>query len=150
MPRQVFCWTQKAVWPLEGDLEDNAFGMLKYKNGMIVLIHTSWTQWKNKFQFEIFGTKGSIEVQGLGGSYGQETLILNTRNPLGGAPKTEKIFFEVSDNSWSLEWQDFMAGISEGYPYHGTPVDGVGAMKIIDAMYRSNKLNMPLKIYESK
>ena len=30
--------------------------------------------WKNKFIFEIFGKFGKIEINGLGKSYGKETL----------------------------------------------------------------------------
>ena len=149
MPKQVYSSTQKGVWQLEGDLEDNAFGLFKYSSGLTVLMHTSWTQWKNKFQFEIFGTKGSIEVQGLGGSYGQETLIINIRNQLGGIPQVINYVYEEKDNSWCLEWEDFMRGIEAGAAYYGTPSDGIKSMKIIEAMYCSSKLNKPIEIYES-
>jgi len=106
---------------------------------MVASMHTSWTQWKNKFQFEIFGTKGSIEIQGLGGSYGQETLVISERNPLGGVPKVDQIIFDGPDNSWDLEWQDFIAALNNGGSYFGTPVDGVRSMEIIDRLYKSYK-----------
>jgi len=139
MPNEVFSWMQKAVWPLEDRLEDNAFGLFKFPNGALASMHTSWTQWKNKFQFEIFGTKGSLEINGLGGSYGQETLTISMRNPLGGAPKINEISYDGPDNSWDYEWQDFMSAIHGSGSYYGTPKDGVGAMKIIDGLYRSSR-----------
>jgi predicted dehydrogenase len=49
-------------------LEDNAFVLLRAKDGGIVQFHTSWTQWVNRFSFEIFGRAGCVAVEGLGGS----------------------------------------------------------------------------------
>ena len=39
-------------------LEDNGFALLRTANGQIATLHTSWTQWKNLFRFEIFGRDG--------------------------------------------------------------------------------------------
>lgn len=147
MPEEVFGWMQRAVWPLDPLLEDNAFGLFRFPNRMVASMHTSWTQWKNKFQFEIFGTKGSLEIQGLGGSYGPENLITHKRNPFGGGPEIEKITYDGSDNSWDLEWQDFIAAINNNGSYFGTPIDGVGAMRIIDGLYRSSKTNLAEKLF---
>ena len=55
-------------------LEDNCFALLRTRSGQIASIHCSWTQWKNLFRFEIFGRDGAILIDGLGGSYGRETL----------------------------------------------------------------------------
>lgn len=42
-------------------------------------MHTSWTQWKNRFAFEIYGEAGYLIVNGLGGIYGTETLTIGKR-----------------------------------------------------------------------
>ena len=55
-------------------LEDNCFLNLENKNGSLAFLHASCTEWKNKFIFEIFGKSGKIEINGLGKSYGPESL----------------------------------------------------------------------------
>ena len=40
----------------------------------VAFLHCSCTEWKNKFSFEIFLEYGKLEISGLGGSYGIETL----------------------------------------------------------------------------
>ena len=55
-------------------------------------MHVSITQWKNKFNLEIFGEKGYIIVEGKGGSYGQEKLIIGKRKKLGSRPEEQEFF----------------------------------------------------------
>jgi len=73
--------------------------------------HVSWTNWKNIFSFEIFGSEGFIHIDGLGGSYGVETLSVGKRNSKGGAPTIETESFPGKDESWRLEWEDFILAI---------------------------------------
>jgi predicted dehydrogenase len=145
MPAQAFAYLHTAVWPI-APLEDNAFGLLNYSSGCTASIHTSWTQWKNLFSFELFGTQGSLTVEGLGGSYGVERLIQATRNPRGGVPAIDDLAFDGPDTSWALEWDDFVDAILRDTPYWGTPQDGLAAMRIIDALYRSAKTNTPVPL----
>ena len=136
LPEEVFAYMQTAVWPI-APLEDNAFALLRCAGGAVASFHVSWTQWKNLFSFEIFGTNGSLSAEGLGGSYGPETLTVAKRNPQGGEPAVERFTFEGADRSWELEWQDFISAVTGGTPYWGTPADGVAAMKTLAALYRS-------------
>ncbi len=145
LPNDVFAYTQTAVWPI-APLEDNAFALLRYDAGAIASFHTSWTQWKNLFSFEIFGTDGFLSVEGLGGSYGAESLTFAKREPRGGAPRTEEFAFEGADRSWALEWQDFMGAIVDRKPYWGTPANGVAAMRTVSALYESAKAGRPVTL----
>jgi len=145
MPAEAFSWQQTAVWPL-GSLEDNAFGMFRFPDGAIASFHTSWTQWKNRFSYEVFGRKGAVLVKGLGGSYGVESLTTLIRNPAGGVPATETIVFDGPDKSWRLEWDQFVASIFDGTCYFGTPADGIAAMRMIDGLYRSHAANAPASV----
>ncbi|MFI5398678.1 MAG: Gfo/Idh/MocA family protein [Candidatus Binatia bacterium] len=135
-PSSAFAWLQTAVWPI-GDLEDNAFGMFRYPSGAVAMLHTSWTQWKNLFSLEIFGARGALLVEGLGRSYGPETLTVHCRKAEGGVPDTETKVFEGEDSSWRMEWADFLGAVLEGKPMLGTAGDGVVAMRMLDALYRS-------------
>lgn len=67
-----------------GAWEDNVFALLKASDGKIASFHASCTQWKNLFSFEIFGKDGYLLVEGLGGSYGTETLRIGKRKLVNG------------------------------------------------------------------
>jgi predicted dehydrogenase len=128
--------TQTAVWPI-APLEDNAFALLRFEAARVAAIHTSWTQWKNLFSLEIFGERGALSVEGLGGSYGVETLTRHARAMQGGAPATVVERFEGPDASWKLEWADFTGALLEGKPYHGGPRDGLAVMAMLRDLYAS-------------
>ena len=142
IPVSAFAWLQTAVWPL-GELEDNAFGLLRYGSGAVASLHASMTQWKNLFCLELFGTQGALVMEGLGRSYGVETLTEVRRKPEGGVPDVETVRYEGDDPSWCLEWQDFLGGVLEGRPMLATPDDGVAAMRVLDALYRSADSGAP-------
>jgi predicted dehydrogenase len=144
-PQSAYALLQTAVWPLQ-PLEDNAFGLFRFHAGQIASFHTSWTQWKNLFSFELFGRDGSISVEGLGRSYGTETLTVAHRNPLGGVPTVTTTEFEGPDDSWALEWRDFIAAIDGGSTYLGTAEDGVVAMAMIDGLYHSAAGGGPVEL----
>lgn len=135
-PSQVAALTQTAVWPI-APLEDNGFALLSFDSGAIASLHTSWTQWKNLFSFEVFGERGALLVEGLGGSYGAEALHVQERSREGGAPAERTETFEGPDESWKLEWDEFVRAIAHGSPYSGGPADGLLAMTMLDALYRS-------------
>jgi predicted dehydrogenase len=145
MPETAYCMTQTAMWPI-APLEDNAFGILRYRGGAIASLHTSWTQWKNLFSLEIFGRKGSLSIEGLAGSYGDQRLTVAFRKPSGGAPDVAEEVFSGPDQTWAAEWDDFVSGIVEERLYLGTPEDGIAAMATIDALYRSAQSDCPVRL----
>jgi predicted dehydrogenase len=138
------------------DVEDTAFALFKTAKGQTASMHTSWTQWKNRFTFEIFGEAGYLIVEGLGGSYGVETLKIGKRKReegkmlkyLGGVPDEEILTYEGPDTSWREEWKEFTAAIRENREPMGNGEDGLEAMRMIEAVYRSSKENRPIKIKE--
>jgi predicted dehydrogenase len=136
LPSDVLACTQSAVWPI-APLEDNAFGLFRFASGAVASFHTSWTQWKNRFSFEVFGREGSVTVEGLGLSYGVERLITTLRRLEGGVPDVADEVFDGADSSWELEWAEYHAAITGGAPYMGGPTDGIAAMAMLDAVYRS-------------
>jgi predicted dehydrogenase len=134
-----FVWATKRV-------EDNAFALLTWKDGRVAQIHTSWTQWKNRFEFQIYGENGAIEINGLGGSYGAETFTEYVRSKKGGAPRVIQRKFPAKDLSWKEEWDEFVGAILRKKKYKGTPRDGLAAMKIIDGIYRSDDLKKEVSL----
>jgi predicted dehydrogenase len=127
---------QTAAWPI-APLEDNAFALLRFESGAVGQLHVSMSQWKNLFSLEVHGRDGALVVEGLGGSYGVETLTVVRRNPLGGVPALETTRFEEPDRSWELEWSDFMTAITGGSLMSGTPQDGLAVMRTVESIYRA-------------
>ncbi len=74
---EAFGYIPTFYWNME--VEDNAFAFFKTARGQIASMHTSWTQWKNRFTCEVYGEAGYLIVAGLGGSYGVETLTVGKR-----------------------------------------------------------------------
>ena len=74
---EAFGYTPTYFWNME--VEDNAFAVFRTAKGQTASMHTSWTQWKNRFTFEVFGEAGYLIINGLGGSYGKETLTFGKR-----------------------------------------------------------------------
>jgi predicted dehydrogenase len=122
---------------VSGRLEDNAFALLRTADGRVAQFHTSWTQWKNRFTFEIFGADGYLRVEGLGGSYGPERLEVGRRKTEGGAPQVETTEFPGPDLSWQAEWKEFTSAIREGRQPLASGEDGLAAMRIVAALYES-------------
>ena len=140
----AFGYTPTCFWNME--VEDNAFAMFKNNAGVVATMHTSWTQWKNLFSFEVFGDLGYLIVEGLGGSYGVETLKIGKRNPKGGHPDEKIEQFSGPDVSWQLEWAEFTQAIRQKRQPIGNGFDGHQANKMIDAVRRSAQTSKPAKI----
>jgi predicted dehydrogenase len=123
-------------WPIQ-PVEDNAFALLRSIDGGIVSFHTSWTQWKNTFRFEVLGTGGYLRVDGLGGSYGTERLTIAKRNEDSSPPIEETTSFDGPDQSWHSEWREFSTAIAQNRQPLGNGNDGLAAARILDAIYES-------------
>jgi predicted dehydrogenase len=123
-------------WPI-APVEDNAFALLRSHDGGVVSFHTSWTQWKNTFRFEIIGVDGYLRIEGLGGSYGLERLTVGKRNPDSSPPIEETVSYEGPDRSWHLEWRELAAAMEQAREPIGNGDDGLAAARIIDAIYES-------------
>lgn len=123
---------------LPGQAEDNAFVVLRNAASQIAFLHASWTQWKNKFVFEVFGRDGSLTIDGLGGSYGEERLIHCVRSAHGGAPEIRQVSLTTSD-VWQDEFDSFIdviAGRSIAGPGPSASVqDGIEAIRIVESVY---------------
>lgn len=117
------------------NVDDNAFAILETKSGKVAELHASWTQWKNMFRFEIYGTKGAIEINGLGKSYGTETLRMFKRYKLGMPPKIIERRFSGPDKSWELEWRDFLKAIKQNKKVLSNENESASVMKVINSLY---------------
>lgn len=88
----------------QAPVEDNAFMLLATAENRVAQLHAGWTEWKNLFSFEIFGTGGKLEITGLGGSYGVERLTFYRMLPQMGPPETTSWEWPMGDNSFAEEF----------------------------------------------
>jgi predicted dehydrogenase len=126
--------TPRWFWDI-APLEDNAFVWLRTPDGRLASLHTSWTQWRNRFSFEVYGRDGYVQVDGLGGSYGVETLTIGRRLPESGPPTEERVVFDGPDCSWEDDWNDFLDAIELGTRPAADGEDGLAVMRLVDAIY---------------
>lgn len=155
--KSVFGQVETKFWDIE--VEDNAFMLLKiidntdsnqywHNESMTSVIdaqlHVSWTNWKNSFQFEIYGSEGYLKINGLGGWYGKETLEFGLKN-LGKVPNIRTYAYD-SDDSWAKEWENLKESINNNVQPIGNYEDGLKANTIIEAVYKSSLKNKIIKL----
>ncbi len=78
---------------------------------MIGTIHFSLIRWRNDFQLEITGSKGSIVVDSLT-KWGKQTLTYFERIYPSGFPN-ETIFTFKNDKTWEIECREFYRRATE-------------------------------------
>jgi predicted dehydrogenase len=118
------------------EVEDNVFLTLSTAEGRIAWLHATWTEWKNMFSLEIYGREGKLEINGLGGSYGMESLTFYRMLPGMGPPETTRWEYPFIDRSWETETAEFIAAINEGRRPIGDAADAVGSMSVIECVYQ--------------
>jgi len=116
-------------------VDDNAFITLRTPTGQIAFLQASCTEWKNTFSFEIYGKNGKLEINGLGGSYGVEKLTYYKMLPEMGPPETYCWEYPMGDNSWSVEFNEFIHDIKENRNCTPSINDAIANLKIIKKIY---------------
>jgi len=119
-------------------LEDNAFISLKNHAGNIAFLQASCTEWKNKFSLEIYGNLGKLDISGLGGSYGKETLTFHKMLPRMGPPLSENWEFSEPDNSWALEINEFIEDLNTGSRKSDNVESSLQILRLVDEIYLRN------------
>jgi predicted dehydrogenase len=133
-----------AFWNV--DLEDNAFALLRDGEGRIAMLHSSSTQWKHRFNLELYTSQGYLSVNGILSStrsYGDETITVAHRrfdeSTATGKPREEIIYFDT-DPSWELEVAEFVNAIRNDGPIrYGTSQDALAAMALVYRIYEADE-----------
>jgi predicted dehydrogenase len=118
-------------------VEDNGFALLKTDSGKVAWLTASCTQWKNLFCFEIHCKTGLLVIDGLGKSYGKETLTFYKMKPEMGIPDTETFSWE-EDDSWKKEWIEFRTAIAENRDVMSSISDAYGNIKVVSDLYKTH------------
>ena len=88
------------------------------------------------FSLEIYGETGKLEINGLGRSYGLETLTLHKMKPEMGPPETETWTYPESDQSWMRELKEFINDIETGSNNSDNVESSLEILRIIEEVYQ--------------
>ena len=119
-------------------VDDNAFLLLRTAGEHTAFLHVSCTEWKNLFSYEIYGTVGKIQIEGLGGSYGVERITFYRMLPEMGPPETTCWEFPRGDQSWQLEFAEFLEDIRLRRTPAAGLADARAALAVVDEVHRQS------------
>ena len=126
-------------------VDDNAFLTLRTACDQIAFLHVSSTEWKNMFSLEIYGRKGKLHIEGLGGSYGVERLAYYRMMPEMGPPDTTIWEYPRGDQSWALEFAEFLEDIRLDRAPAAGLADARAALVVVEEVHRQSgyQFDMP-------
>ena len=126
------------------DVEDNAYAIMRSKDGVVAMINSSATQWRHRFNLDINLEKGSLILGGiLSGtkSYGAETLTVVFADPdFDQGDPEEQIKTYNKDPSWQKEIDLFTKSIIDNTDISsGSSKDAFKTLKLVSRIYFSDK-----------
>jgi predicted dehydrogenase len=119
-------------------VDDNAFLTLRTAGGQCAFLQVSSSEWKNLFSFEIYGREGKLSLEGLGGSYGVERITFYKMRPEMGPPDTTSWEYPRDDQSWSLEFAEFVEDIRHRREPEPGLIDAHAALEVIETIYEKS------------
>ncbi len=119
-------------------VDDNGFMILKTAKKQTAFLHVSCTEWKNLFSLEIYGRDAKLHIEGLGGSYGVEKLSFYKMLPQMGPPDTMVWEYPRGDNSWALEFAEFLEDIHLQRMPSANLHDARAALVAVEKIYKDS------------
>ena len=134
---EVHSYISNEFW--RHDVEDNAYALMRTKDSVVGMLHSSATQWRHSFNLSITLTRGALILSGIlssSKSYGAETItIVHTKDKDAGDPFEETIRY-TEDHSWHDEIFDFARNILEDRKIvQGSSREALATMKTVYRIY---------------
>lgn len=133
---EIMSFVSNDYWHHE--VEDNAYAMMRNRNGCVAMLHSTATQWRHKFRLEVTLEEALLELTGiLSGtkSYGSEKLTVVPRKDgsvIGSFEEQTMSYLE--DHSWKDEVDEFAdVIIDDRSAWSG---DSTDALKVMELVYR--------------
>ena len=138
----IYSFISNEYWKY--DVEDNAYALMKSKNGVIALLHSSATLWRHDFNLHITCEFGSLVLSGILSStksYGAETLTVAYKSDDElGDPKEITTRYNF-DPSWEKEVIDFSESIIKNTPIvSGSSDDALKTMELVYGIYSADPI----------
>jgi predicted dehydrogenase len=134
--REIQGYAHTYFWDMPVD--DNGFMILKTAKNQTAFLHVSCTEWKNLFSLEIYGRNAKLHIEGLGGSYGVEKLSFYKMLPEMGPPDTTVWEYPRGDNSWALEFSEFLDDIKLKRMPSANLLDARAALAVVEKIYEDS------------
>jgi len=119
-------------------VDDNGFMLLKTEKKQTAFLHVSCSEWKNLFSLEIYGREAKLHIEGLGGSYGLERLSFYKMLPEMGPPDTTIWEYPRGDNSWALEFAEFLEDVRLDRMPSANLNDARAALLAVEKIYKES------------
>jgi predicted dehydrogenase len=124
-------------------VEDNAYAIMRNREGCIAMLHSTATQWQHKFRLEITLREALLELSGiLSGtkSYGDERLkIIPKKDGSSVGSFLEVTNSYLDDKSWQCEIDEFADIIISGRMVeNGNSQDALKVMELVYRIYRAD------------
>ncbi len=131
-------YSRTQYWKMPVD--DNTMGILSTPDRQTFSFHVSSSEWKNEFQFDVYTRSRRYTWQGLGRSYGPETLVIYKMKPEMGPPDVEKRDYPGEDFSWLKENKNFIDSIKGDAQPNGDLSDALRALHQVEQVYSQSKI----------
>jgi UDP-N-acetylglucosamine 3-dehydrogenase len=120
-------------------VEDNGAALLKFRTGAVGIIEASWTSRPPLSATEIYGSEGRI----MAGYPGLDIAVLKHDGSTVAGFERDEIMKGVNPRDWLAPSRElartFVAAIEGGTPASPDDEDGMRAIEIIEACYRSSR-----------
>jgi len=122
------------------DVEDNAYAIMRNRQGCVAMLHSTATQWQHKFRLEITLKDALLELSGiLSGtkSYGDERMkIIPKKDGSAIGSFLEITNSYLNDNSWQCEIDEFADIIVNNKEVeNGNSTDALKVMELLFNIY---------------
>jgi predicted dehydrogenase len=134
---EIKSFVRNTFWNYE--VEDNAYALMRTKDDVVAILHSTTTQWRHRFLLEITLEKGALILSGIlsgSKSYGDESLTTVYRHDEdNGNPREQRMNY-IRDNSWQDEIFEFGDCIQNDTPVIvGSSDEALKTMKIVFGIY---------------
>ncbi len=121
------------------DVEDNAYALMRTRDGKVAMLHSTATQWRHRFNLEITLARGALVLSGIlsgSKSYGAETMTVAWATEHDSGDPREQTTRYNEDNSWRDEIDEFADSITDGKPIvNGSAMDALKTMQLVYRIY---------------
>ena len=144
------------IWNLDRS-EDNAFALLRGRDGVVGSLNASWSEWKGyQTYIEAYGDKGMARA-----SYAPMTSTVITMERPGGIPRVKRDFYvsaivreklrgwqSTAVRTFLQEFTDFieLTKNREGGGVIAQGIDGYRSIEIANAIYRASETGQPVTL----
>ena len=133
----VHSFVSNGFW--KHDVEDNAYALMRTRDGVVALLHSSATQWRHRFHLEISLARGSVMLSGIltsSKSYGAEVLTIAYAEGADNGDPREVTTQYNQDRSWDGEIDDFVDAIVNDSPIvDGSSLEALRTMHLVYRIY---------------